>query len=137
MEMANWRGAAGVCVNDKGEVLLVLQGPPDEDKKWSVPAAGLEAGESLQECCEREFFEETGLSVSVHEELKIRNGEYENSAVSFEVHYFRVEITGGEIRVDENDPWIQEVAWKPITELAELDMAYPDDQELFESLMEQ
>jgi aminoglycoside 6'-N-acetyltransferase len=48
-----------------------------------------------------------------------------------------VEITGGEIRVDENDPWIQEVAWKPIAELAELDMAYPDDQELFESLMKQ
>lgn len=137
MEMANWEGAAGVCINDKREVLLVLQGPPDEEKKWSVPAAGLEEGESLQECCEREFFEETGLIVSVHEEVKARNGEYENAAVSFEVHYFRVEIMGGEIRVDEDDPWIQEVAWKPIAELAKLDMAYPDDQLLFESLIQQ
>ncbi|CEG24125.1 Putative mutator protein MutT4 [Planococcus massiliensis] len=137
MEMANWKGAAGVCINDKQEVLLVLQGPPDEDKRWSVPAAGLEAGESLQGCCKREFFEETGLQVMVQEELKVRNGEYENSAVSFEVHYFRVEIIGGEIHVDENDPWIQEVAWKPIAGLAELDMAYPDDQELFESLIGQ
>lgn len=137
MEMANWKGAAGVCINDKQEVLLVLQGPPDEDKKWSVPAAGLEGRESLQECCEREFFEETGLAVSAQREVKVRNGEYENSAVSFEVHYFLVEITGGEIRVDENDEWIQEVAWKPIAELAELELAYPDDRELFESLIEQ
>lgn len=137
MEMANWKGAAGVCINDKQEVLLVLQGPPDEDKKWSVPAAGLEQGEDLQECCKREFFEETGLVVSVQQEVKVRNGEYQNSAVSFEVHYFKVEITGGEIRVDENDEWIKEVAWKPISELAELDMAYPDDQALFESLIQQ
>lgn len=136
MEMANWKGAAGVCLNDRQEVLLVLQGPPDEDKKWSVPAAGLEEGESLQECCKREFFEETGLVVSVQQEVKVRSGEYENSAVSFEVHYFQVEITGGEIYWDENDEWIKEVAWKPISELAELDMAYPDDQILFESLIQ-
>lgn len=135
MEMSDWKGAAGVCINEKNEVLLVLQGPPEEEKKWSVPSGGVEQGESLQECAEREFYEETGLAVRVTEELKIRSGEYENAAVSFAVHYFKVEITGGEIRIDENDEWIKEVAWKPISELAALDLAYPDDRALFESLI--
>ncbi|EMF45664.1 hypothetical protein B481_2911 [Planococcus halocryophilus Or1] len=32
MEMSNWKGAAGVCVNQENEVLLVLQGVPGEEK---------------------------------------------------------------------------------------------------------
>ncbi|MBZ5200909.1 NUDIX hydrolase [Planomicrobium chinense] len=135
MDMSDWKGAAGVCINEKNEVLLVLQGPPEEEKKWAVPAGGVEQGESLQECIEREFFEETGLTVKVLNELKVRSGEYENAAVSFDVHYFEVEVTGGEITVQEGDEWIAEVAWKPIEELSELAMAYPDDIELIESLI--
>lgn len=135
MDMSDWKGAAGICINEKNEVLLVLQGPPEEEKKWAVPAGGVEQGESLQECIEREFFEETGLTVKVLNELKVRSGEYENAAVSFDVHYFEVEVTGGEITVQEGDEWIAEVAWKPIEELSELAMAYPDDIELIESLI--
>ena len=135
MEMSGWKGAAGVCINEKNEVLLVLQGPPEEEEKWAVPAGGVEQGESLRECIEREFFEETGLNVKVTGELKVRSGEYENAAVSFDVHYFEVEVAGGEITLQEGDEWISEVAWKPIGELAELDMAYPDDIELIESLI--
>lgn len=135
MDMSDWKGAAGVCINEKNEVLLVLQGPPEEEKKWAVPAGGIEQGESLQECIEREFFEETGLTIKTLNELKVRSGEYENAAVSFDVHYFEVEVTGGEIALHEGDEWIAEVAWKPIEELSELDMAYPDDVGLIESLI--
>ncbi|MDN7229001.1 NUDIX hydrolase [Planococcus liqunii] len=135
MDMSDWKGAAGVCVNEKNEVLLVLQGPPEEEKKWAVPAGGVEQGESLRACIEREFFEETGLTIKTLNELKVRSGEYENAAVSFDVHYFEVQVTGGEIALQEGDEWIAEVAWKPIEELSELDMAYPDDVELIESLI--
>ncbi|EGA91184.1 MutT/NUDIX family protein [Planococcus donghaensis MPA1U2] len=133
--MSNWKGAAGVCVNEKNEVLLVLQGVPGEEKKWTVPAGGIEGGETVEQCCVREFFEETGLTVQVVETLHTRTGEYEDSKVSFEVIYFKVEVTGGEIVLHEEDEWIADVAWKPVAEIRELEMAYPDDAELIESLV--
>ncbi len=136
MEMSNWQGAAGICVNDQNEVLLVLQNMPDDDeKKWAVPAGGAESGESLRACCEREFFEETGLIVEAKEELTVKKGEYENSAISFEVHYFRVEVTGGAINKEDPFELILDIAWKPISELKDLNMTYPDDRELIESLL--
>ncbi|AIY04273.1 MutT/NUDIX family protein [Planococcus sp. PAMC 21323] len=134
MEMSNWKGAAGVCINEKNEVLLVLQGVPGEEKKWTVPAGGIEGAETVEQCCTREFFEETGLSVRVIEKLSTRAGEYEDSKVSFEVVYFKVEVTGGEIVLHREDEWIADVAWKPIAEIRELEMTYPDDAELIESL---
>lgn len=134
MEMSNWKGAAGVCVNQENEVLLVLQGVPGEEKKWTVPAGGVEEGETVEQCCVREFFEETGLTVRVVETLHTRAGEYEDSKVSFEVIYFKVEVTGGEIIFDKEDEWIADVVWKSIAEIRELEMAYPDDVELIESL---
>ncbi|WP_237146566.1 NUDIX hydrolase [Planococcus halocryophilus] len=135
MEMSNWKGAAGVCVNQENEVLLVLQGVPGEEKKWTVPAGGVEEGETVEQCCVREFFEETGLTVRVVETLNTRAGEYEDSKVSFEVVYFKVEVTGGEIVLHEEDEWIADVVWKPVSEIRELEMAYPDDAELIESLV--
>lgn len=134
MEMSNWKGAAGVCVNQENKVLLVLQGVPGEEKKWTVPAGGVEEGETVEQCCVREFFEETGLTVRVVETLHTRAGEYEDSKVSFEVIYFKVEVTGGEIIFDKEDEWIADVVWKSIAEIRELEMAYPDDVELIESL---
>ncbi|RNF39166.1 NUDIX hydrolase [Planococcus salinus] len=137
MEMSDWKGAAGICVNDNNEVLMVLQGPPGEEKKWGVPSGGQEQGETLKESCEREFFEETGLRVRALEELTVKTGTYDNAAISFELYYFRVEITGGELLVSAGDEWIQDVAWKPISRLSELELAYSDDITLIESLVKQ
>lgn len=134
MEMANWKGAAGVCVNERNEILLVLMKAPEEDSKWSVPASGLEAGETLEQCCEREFLEVTGLKVKAGELLKTRDGNYEDAAVSFDLHYFRVEVTGGELIIPKDDFLIEDIAWKSIEEIEKLDLAYPDDLELFKSL---
>lgn len=38
--MKRWIGAAAICMNDRNEVLIVLQGKPDEEKLWSVPSGG-------------------------------------------------------------------------------------------------
>lgn len=135
MEMANWKGAAGVCVNERNEILLVLMKAPEEDSKWSVPASGLEAGETLEQCCEREFEEVTGLRVRAGDILKTRDGNYEDAAVSFDLHYFRVEVTGGELLIPKDDFLIEDIAWKSIEEIETLELAYPDDLELFKSLI--
>ena len=34
--MTHWVGATGVCINSDGQVLMVLQGKPEEEKYWSV-----------------------------------------------------------------------------------------------------
>ncbi|MFP3358308.1 NUDIX hydrolase [Planococcus sp. SIMBA_143] len=135
MEMANWKGAAGVCVNERDEILLVLMKAPEEDSKWSVPASGMEAGETLEQCCEREFEEVTGLTVKAGEILKTRDGNYENAAVSFDLQYFRVEVTGGELTIPKDDFLIEDIAWKSIDEIEKIDLAYPDDLELFKLLV--
>lgn len=52
--MKRWIGTAAICINDRNEVLMVLQGKQEEEKLWSVPSGGLEEGEMLEECCIRE-----------------------------------------------------------------------------------
>ena len=136
MEMANWKGAAGVCVNEqRDEILLVLMKAPEEDSKWSVPASGMEAGETLEQCCEREFEDVTGLTVKTGELLKTRDGNYEDAAVSFDLHYFQVAVTGGELVIPKDDFLIEDIAWKSIEDIEKLELAYPDDLELFKKLV--
>ncbi|MDN4076122.1 NUDIX domain-containing protein [Fictibacillus terranigra] len=53
-------GAAGVCRNDKNQFVMVLLGQKTEEKRWSVPSGQIEPGETFQESCAREFWEETG-----------------------------------------------------------------------------
>jgi hypothetical protein len=41
--MEKWFGAAGKCLNNNTELLMVLQGKTEEVKTWSIPSGGLEA----------------------------------------------------------------------------------------------
>ncbi|MFZ5821212.1 MAG: NUDIX domain-containing protein [Chloroflexota bacterium] len=69
---------------------------------WCLPGGGMEAGESVEECCIREVFEETGLQVKV----KRLTGVYSNpdqlvvypdgNQAHFVVMNFEVEVVGGE-----------------------------------------
>ncbi|MFZ5912426.1 MAG: NUDIX domain-containing protein [Chloroflexota bacterium] len=69
---------------------------------WCLPGGGMEAGESVEECCIREVFEETGLQVKV----KRLTGIYSNpnqlvvypdgNQAHFVVMNFEVEVVGGE-----------------------------------------
>jgi len=52
--MEKWFGSSGVCINDNNELLMVLQGKPEEEKTWTVPSGGLENNETYEACCLRE-----------------------------------------------------------------------------------
>ena len=136
MEMSNWKGAAGVCINNQSEVLMVLQGPPDEEKKWGVPAGPPEADETLEQSCVREFSEMTGLEVRIIRSAGIKKDSFDNADVSVELQYFLVEVVGGELTVWEEDPWIREIAWQPIVKLDTLEMADPGEVEMIRSLLQ-
>ncbi|MGP4107908.1 NUDIX hydrolase [Virgibacillus sp. L01] len=127
--MQKWLGSSGVCINENGELLMVLQGKPEEDKTWSVPSGGLEENESYEECCVREIKEETGYVAEVVDEIKVKKGIYEEINISFEVHYFFVKIVGGDRKIQDPDNLIYDIAWKNLEQLKELSLSFPEDRD--------
>lgn len=120
-----WTGSAAVCINN-GKILMVLQGKPEEEKRWSVPSGGKMANESYQECCKREVFEETGYVVEVKERVMVKDRV---------VHYFRVEIVGGEPTIQDPDQLIYEIAWKSVEDLIDLPFCFEEDRSFLIELM--
>jgi len=126
--METWIGCAAVCINEKNEVLMVLQGQKGEEKRWSVPSGGLEKGETLEECCIREVWEETGYNVEVVNKI------YEKEGITYGVpvyvHYYVVKKIGGSMKIQDPDELIHEIAWKRIDEMKELTLSFPEDYEV-------
>ncbi|ALL20049.1 NUDIX hydrolase [Bacillus tropicus] len=126
--MERWIGCAAVCVNERNEVLMVLQGQKGEEKRWSVPSGGLEKGETLEECCIREVWEETGYNVEVVSKI------YEKEGITYGVpvyvHYYIVKKIGGSMKIQDPDELIHEIAWKRIDEMKKLTLSFPEDYEI-------
>lgn len=102
--MKSWQGAAGVCVNDRNELLMVLQAAPGEDQKWTVPSGGKEKTETFEECCVREIFEETGYTTKVKASIYKKETLLEGFEVL--VHYYAVTCTGGRAVIQDPDELI-------------------------------
>lgn len=126
--MERWIGCVAVCINERNEVLMVLQGQKGEEKRWSVPSGGLEKGETLEECCIREVWEETGYNVEVVNKI------YEKEGITYRVpvyvHYYVVKKIGGSMKIQDPDELIHEIAWKRIDEMKELTLSFPEDYEI-------
>ncbi|MGP4071585.1 NUDIX hydrolase [Piscibacillus sp. B03] len=119
--MSKWKGAAAVCVNEKQELLMIYQGLPHEVKMWSVPSGGVEEGETFEDCCVREVYEETGYHVNVVDELFVKESDL---AV---VKYFRVKVTGGEKTLHDPDGLVQKVEWRDVELVPDEDFQYKED----------
>ena len=126
--MKRWIGAAAICMNENNEVLMVLQGKPEEEKLWSVPSGGLKNGETLEECCKREVREETGYRIEIIEKVHEKIGVTFN--VPVQVHYYVVKIVGGEQKIQDPDGLIYKIEWKRLDALQYLPLSFPEDIEL-------
>ncbi|PQZ57217.1 MULTISPECIES: NUDIX hydrolase [Bacillus] len=126
--MKRWIGTAAICMNEKNEFLMVLQGKVDEEKRWSVPSGGQEEGEILEECCVREVWEETGYEVEIIEKLCEKKGI--TYGVPVHVHYYIVKLIGGNMKIQDPDELIHEIDWKGIDEVKELSLSFPEDYDL-------
>ncbi|OCA84070.1 DNA mismatch repair protein MutT [Bacillus sp. FJAT-27225] len=125
--MQKWLGSSGVCMNENGQLLMVLQGKPEEKKTWSIPSGGREHGETFEECCIREIKEETGYSTEIVEEIKVKRRTYEQHTLSVEVHYFLVKVVGGKRNFQDPDHLIYDIAWKTVDEIKTLELTFPED----------
>ena len=58
-------GVGGIVFNANRDVLLIKRGQAPAAGLWSIPGGKQEPGESLENTCQREMKEETGLDVEV------------------------------------------------------------------------
>jgi len=92
---------------------------------WCLPGGHLDAGESVEECCVREVFEETGLQVRV----KRLTGVYSNpnqlviypdgNRAHFVVLNFEVDIVGGKLGLSNET---SEAGYFSLSEIASMPM---------------
>jgi 8-oxo-dGTP diphosphatase len=66
-QQAQPKVAVGVIVLKGAQVLLIRRSKPPKMGQWSLPGGHLEMGETLRACASREVYEETGLSVFIHD----------------------------------------------------------------------
>ena len=125
--MEKWYGSAAVCMNEDGELLMVLQGRPEERKTWSIPSGGKEPYETFEECCLREVEEETGYQAEIIQELTVKKGSYDDLHIEYEIHYFLVKKIGGQRLFNDPDNLIYDIAWKNREEIKTLSLSYPED----------
>jgi ADP-ribose pyrophosphatase YjhB (NUDIX family) len=110
-----------ICVNKKGEVLLVKG---RQSNLWSFPKGHCKRNERDEDCARRELKEETGLTaperyVSYH---KLRGGEYF-------LYAFEDETT-----LEKKENWeVSDVRWWPLNALPKLDSNV--DVSIFRTLM--
>jgi 8-oxo-dGTP diphosphatase len=127
-----WEGASCICLME-GKLLMVLQGKPEEEKRWSVPSGGLEKDETIEDCCIREVWEETGYVVEIKEKLHIK--EDVSFGILFKVQYFLAEVITRSPIIQDPDGLIYDIRWVSFEELKHLPLSFPEDRELLMSYL--
>lgn len=119
--------ANGLLVKDDAVLLVQIHSPVTDELIWTPPGGGLEFGESLEACLKREFLEETGLEVEVHE-LRYLNELIEPPfhAVEF---YFRVSKSGGTLKLGADpeqhaaEQFLKDVQWIGFDKIKQINLA--------------
>ncbi|AQQ52231.1 NUDIX hydrolase [Planococcus lenghuensis] len=128
--MLKWTGAAELCLDGDGRVLMILQGAPEDDKKWSVPTAVTEDDDALEQAVKQEVKEVTGCEAQVTELVETKELAYPQAGIQLTVYYFKTELTDGMPKAPEGDELIAEVAWKTAEEIESLELMYPDERDV-------
>jgi len=99
---------------------MVRQGAPGEDQVWSIPGGRVEPGELVTEALIRELAEETGLRVRDPGPLAFLV-QVDNRDEGWFATVFTLDVDDweGELRIDDPDGYVSEVAWVPLQEALE------------------
>lgn len=120
----SWNGAAALLVHE--HKLLMIKAK--ESGKWSIPSGGIEGGESPEQACMREVWEETGFTVQVIGSIHTKKTVIKDYDVI--TYYFSCKLIKGQILYHDPDDAIEEIAWKTERDLLHLQLEYPEDLEL-------
>lgn len=114
----------GILIQSSSILMVQIHSPVTNQLVWMPPGGGLEFGESLESCLEREFEEETGARISTGEFLFL------NELIEAPYHaielFYRVRQTGGIITLgsdpehETNSQLLKAVEWKPLSTLSSL-----------------
>lgn len=100
--------------------------------EWCLPKGHLEGAETAAEAAVREISEETGITGIIRQPLGTIDYWFtgEGRRIHKVVHHYLLEMTGGDLTVD-NDPdqEAEDVAWLPTHDLSTL-LAYPNERRL-------
>lgn len=91
-------GVAVFIENEHGEFLLSKRKGSHCAGKYALPGGHLEFGETLEECCVREVFEETRLTIDKIEIWGYSENIFDDpnkGPLHYVTHYFRADVIGG------------------------------------------
>ena len=113
-------GVGGIVFNAQDEVLMIKRNKAPASGQWSIPGGQLEPGESLDNACRREVFEETGIEVEVKSLVAVAERRIEN------FHYviidFLVKVVPDTNMQPVPETDVSEAKWLPRNELIEYDV---------------
>ena len=111
----------GLLVEENAILLAQIKSPVTGQLIWMPPGGGLEFGEKITDCLQREFKEETGLNITMGTLIAI------NELVKPPFHavelYFNVQKTGGTLNCGkdpehaDDEQVIKDLRWMPLDEL--------------------
>ena len=86
----------------EGRIVLVKRAHEPLKGEWNLPGGGVELGETLEEACVREVFEETGLVVTVGPLIEVFDRIMRDDRGAVQYHFVLVEYlchaSGGTLR---------------------------------------
>lgn len=105
-----------------GENILVVRRGQGETLAgfWEFPGGKVELPETLQECLERELFEELDIATKVTSVIAVSDYKYDNGAIKLVA--LEAEILQGEIKLSVHD----KLRWLTPNEILELKLAPAD-----------
>ena len=130
-------GCSAAIFDEQGRVLLTKR---KDNGQWCLPSGGVEPGESVAEGCEREVFEETGLSVKVKrlvgvyshsDQLVIYPDENKVQIVAL---HFQAEVVGGKLGLSDETT---DFGYFTLDEIKVLDVAFRHKDRIMDTLANQ
>ena len=116
-------GASGIIFDESREKVLLTK--RTDNGRWCIPGGGMDPGESVEEACVREVYEETGLHVETTRLVGVYTNpgmvvEYADGNVIQPVAIsFEAVLTGGEMGLSDETT---DVGYFSVEEMEKLDL---------------
>jgi len=130
-------GCSAIIFDDDGSFLLTRRA---DNGQWCLPGGGIEPGESIEEACVREVFEETGLDVKIerligvysnHDQLVVYPDGAKFQIVAL---HFEAEIMGGVLGLSNETT---ACGYYSLEEIKDMDLIHSHRERILDSLTDE